>query len=54
VQIDPRYGVEIGQGKVAAADTSLSFALGDTAKKADAAQPDAEYAGTLPDSQRCG
>lgn len=54
VRIDPRYGVDIDQGIVAAADTSLSFTLGDTAKKADAVKPDATYAGTLPDSQRCG
>jgi hypothetical protein len=54
VRIDPRYGVTIDQGTVAAADTSLSFALGDTAKKADAAQPDATYAAALPAGQRCG
>jgi peptidyl-prolyl cis-trans isomerase SurA len=54
VRIDPRYGVSIDKGTVVAADTSLSFALGDTAKKADAAQPDATYAGALPASQRCG
>ncbi|GAW47795.1 MULTISPECIES: hypothetical protein [unclassified Nocardioides] len=54
VRIDPRYGVSVDQGTVVATDTSLSFALGDTAKKADAAQPDAAYAATLPASQRCG
>jgi hypothetical protein len=54
VRIDPRYGVSIDKGTVAAADTSVSFALGDTATKADAAQPDATYAKALPASQRCG
>jgi hypothetical protein len=54
VRIDPRYGVDVDQGAVVSADTSLSFAVGSTAKKADAAQPDADYAGSLPDSQRCG
>jgi hypothetical protein len=54
VRIDPRYGVTIDGGTVAAANTSLSFALSETATKADATQPDATYAGTLPVSQRCG
>jgi hypothetical protein len=54
VRIDPRLGVTIDEGSTAPADTSLSFPVGDTAKTADATSPDSEYAGTLPDSQRCG
>lgn len=54
VRIDPVYGVSIDDGTSKPADTGLSFALSDTATKADADQPDTEYAGTLPDSQRCG
>lgn len=54
VSIDPRFGVSIGDGTSQPADTSLSYGLSDTASKADADQPDTEYAGALPDSQRCG
>ena len=54
VQIDPRFGVSIDSGSAAPTDTSVSFAVGDTAKKADADQPDTDYAGALPDTQRCG
>lgn len=54
IRLDPRFGVTIDQGRVAPVDTSISFALGDTATSADAEQPDAKYAGGLPDSQRCG
>ena len=35
-------------------DTSISFALGDTATKADADTPDTDYVAALPDTQRCG
>jgi hypothetical protein len=54
VQINPQYGVSIDKGQTAVADTSLSYALGDTATKADAQQPDTTYAAGLPDTQRCG
>ena len=54
VRIDPRYGVSVDEGAITGADTSLSFALGSTATKADAAEPDATYAASLPASQRCG
>lgn len=54
VRLDPRFGVDIDQGSTAAADTSLSFAVGDAATKADAGQPDTDYAAKLPETQRCG
>jgi peptidyl-prolyl cis-trans isomerase SurA len=54
VAIDPRYGVTIDKGKSGIADTGVSFAVSDTAKQADADNPDATYAATLPESQRCG
>jgi peptidyl-prolyl cis-trans isomerase SurA len=54
VTIDPRFGVTIADGQAVPADTSLSFALSDIATKADAGEPDPEYAATLPEPQRCG
>lgn len=54
VRIDPRFGVDISSGRLRAADTSVSYPVGDTAKTADASQPDATYAAGLPDTQRCG
>lgn len=54
VKIDPKYGVAIVKGQAVIDDTSLSYALSDTATKADASTPDTAYAGALPDSQRCG
>jgi peptidyl-prolyl cis-trans isomerase SurA len=54
VSIDPRFGVSIDDGTSQLVDTSLSYALSDTSTKADADQPDTEYAGALPDTQRCG
>jgi hypothetical protein len=54
IRIDPRLGVSIDDGTSQRSDSSLSFALSDTATKADADQPDSTYAGALPDNQRCG
>ena len=54
IDLDPRLGVSIDKGATAPADTSLSYGLSDTATKANADQPDADYAAALPDSQRCG
>lgn len=54
IDLDPRFGVSIDKGTTAAADTSLSYALGDTSTQANADQPDTAYAALLPDSQRCG
>lgn len=54
VRIDPKYGVDIEKGKAVLADTGVSYALSDTATKADASTPDTTYAAALPDDQRCG
>ena len=54
VKFDPKYGVAIVEGKSVLEDTSLSYALSDTATKADASTPDTDYAGALPQTQRCG
>ncbi|HYF71390.1 MAG TPA: hypothetical protein VD864_01140 [Nocardioides sp.] len=54
VDVNPRYGVSIEDGAPKTVDTSLSFGLGETSEKADAEQPDTDYAATLPETQRCG
>lgn len=54
VSIDPQFGVSIKDGRAVPTDTSLSVAVGDTAKKGQADSPDQEYAASLPDSHRCG
>jgi hypothetical protein len=54
VSIDPQFGVSIKNGQAVPVDTSISYPLGETATKADAKTPDQEYAGSLPDSHRCG
>lgn len=54
IDLDPRFGISIENGVTAPADTSLSYGLSETATKANADQPDTDYAAALPDSQRCG
>lgn len=54
VSIDPQFGVEIKDAKAVPADTSVSYALGDTASKGNAQSPDQSYAAALPASHRCG
>jgi peptidyl-prolyl cis-trans isomerase SurA len=54
VRIDPRFSVSLVDGQSVPTDSSISFALGETAKRADAREPDTDYAAGLPDSQRCG
>lgn len=54
IDLDPRFGVSIEKGVTAPVDTSLSYGLSDTSTKANADQPDTDYAAALPDSQRCG
>lgn len=54
VEIDPQFGVRIEDGQAVPSDTSVSFPVGDTAKKGLADTPDQAYAGALPDSHRCG
>jgi hypothetical protein len=54
VDIDPQFGVKLEDGQAVPVDTSLSHAVGSTAKKGDADTPDPAYAGSLPSSHRCG
>jgi hypothetical protein len=54
VDIDPKYGVELVDGKIVSTDTNLSVAVGELAQKGLASDPDPAYAGTLPSHQRCG
>lgn len=54
VQIDPRYGVTIDTGAAVLTDTSVSYAISDTAKAGQAEEPDSTLAAALPESQRCG
>lgn len=54
VLVDPRYGVSIDTGAAVLTDTSVSYAISDTAKAGQAEQPDSAVAATLPASQRCG
>lgn len=54
IEVDPRFGVSIDKGGATTVDTSLSYGLGETSEKADAEQPDTDYAATLPETQRCG
>jgi hypothetical protein len=57
-EVNPRYGIKVSDNDLQAApqfvDTSTSFALSDDAVKGDLAEPDQEYAATLPSAQRCG
>ncbi|MBB6627056.1 hypothetical protein H5V45_06945 [Nocardioides sp. KIGAM211] len=54
VSIDPQFGLAIKDGKAVPTDTSLSYAVGDAAKKGQADSPDQVYAAALPDAHRCG
>jgi hypothetical protein len=54
VDIDPQFGVAVRDGQTVPTDTSLSYAVGDTAKKGGADTPDPAYAGSLPAAHRCG
>jgi len=54
VDIDPQFGVELEDGQAVPVDTSLSHAVGSTARNGDADTPDPAYAGSLPTSHRCG
>lgn len=54
VQIDPRFSVSIDSGAPVPTDTSVSYPVGDSAKKAGATDPDVDYSNALPETQRCG
>lgn len=54
VDIDPQFGVQLKDGQAVPVDTSVSYALSDTARQGDAQTPDQTYAAGLPASHRCG
>lgn len=54
IEVDPKYGVELTDGRLVPTDTNLSFAASDEAKAGLATEPDAAYVKSLPSSQRCG
>ncbi|WP_121255770.1 hypothetical protein [Nocardioides ferulae] len=54
VRLDPSYGMAIEDGVAVPVDTGLSYAVSDVAKQGDVTEPDPGYAGSLPNSQRCG
>lgn len=54
VDIDPRYGRSMKDGKFLPSDSSVSLAASDLAKLAAAGEPDQKYAADLAESQRCG
>ena len=54
VSFDPQLGVNLVDGEVQPVDTSLSYPVGDAAVAGAKPSPDASYAASLPDSQRCG
>lgn len=54
VVLDPRFGLEVVDGQIVAADTTVSFGLSPAAVAGTATEPDPLYVQSLPDSQRCG
>jgi hypothetical protein len=62
IDLDPKYGLEVKDGTLASVDTSLSFAVSDGARagmanmaaEAEREAAMADYARSLPASQRCG
>jgi hypothetical protein len=53
-EFDPRLGISIDEGTTVTEDTSLSVGVSDVSGQADASEPDTDYAGALPENQRCG
>jgi peptidyl-prolyl cis-trans isomerase SurA len=54
VEIDPQFGLVIEDGRPVAADTSISYGVGEAAEHGQAETPDQAYAASLPDPLRCG
>jgi peptidyl-prolyl cis-trans isomerase SurA len=54
VEFDPSLNMSIDNGKLGSADTSLSYAVGSSARSGAADTPDPAYARALPASHRCG
>lgn len=54
ISIDPQFGLKIEEDQTVPTDTSVSYALSDTARSGAATSPDQTYAASLPASHRCG
>ena len=54
ISIDPLFGLKIENDQTVPTDTSVSYALSDTAKSGAATTPDQTYAASLPAAHRCG
>lgn len=57
IEVDPRYGLETRDGRLATVDTNTSVAVSDSARQGlvtDVGQLDPGYLASLPSSQRCG
>lgn len=57
IDVDPRYGLEVVDGQLAATDTHTSVAVSEVARNGlvgDVGQLDPAYLESLPSSQRCG
>jgi peptidyl-prolyl cis-trans isomerase SurA len=57
IDINPRYGISVSDTNLQAphfVDTGTSFAVSENAVAGAQAEPDQEYAATLPSTQRCG
>ena len=54
IEFDPALEVSVADGKVQHADTSLSYAVGTSARSGASDSPDQAYAAGLPDAHRCG
>lgn len=54
VSVDPKLGISIEDATAVPTDSSVSYAVGETARLGLAETPDQEYAASLPESLRCG
>lgn len=54
IEVDPRYGLELVDGRLQQVDRSLSVPVSETALAGAAADPEPAYVRSLPQSQRCG
>ncbi|QZY29816.1 hypothetical protein [Nocardioides coralli] len=54
VEFDPSLNTVAGEGTIRNEDRSLSFAVSETARSGNAAEPNAVLARRLPSTQRCG
>lgn len=54
VEVDPRYGLELVDGRLQQVDTSLSVPVSEAALAGVAPDPEPAYVSSLPQNQRCG